>query len=259
MGIFDGILSNITSPIASLISGGLTAIGQERTNAAQASLARDQMDFQERMSSTAYQRATKDMQAAGLNPMLAYQQGGSSTPGGAMATLTNSLGAGVSTAQQSYQLGLQTDLQKSQIENIKADTAVKENDSKLRFAQTMTEILRPLLIEAQTRQGNASAGQFEALTSQVGSQIRLIEEQIKTQPYERALKNAQTGQAVSTQDLNEQLKALRQVQTTLEQLQVNQAKAGSEFFGGAIGEQQPLIKLLLQILSTGAQGARSLR
>ena len=71
----------------------------EKTSAFNALEAQKNRDWQEHMSNTAYQRAMADMRAAGLNPILAYQQGGASTPGGsnaAVGTLAGAMGTGYS-------------------------------------------------------------------------------------------------------------------------------------------------------------------
>lgn len=56
-------------------------------------------EWQERMSSTAYQRAVEDMKKAGLNPILAFANGGASTPGGSAGTISGaSMGLASSSA-----------------------------------------------------------------------------------------------------------------------------------------------------------------
>lgn len=119
--------------IAAGIGAAAGIFGQERANDANREMAERQMQFQERMSSTAYQRATADMKAAGINPMVAYSKGGASSPGGASATMQNTM-EGVERAATS---AVQMRRQRAEMENLAETNKLIQDQAAKTKAETI--------------------------------------------------------------------------------------------------------------------------
>ncbi len=86
------------------IVGALGGIaGGSLANRSRSKEAEKNRGFQERMRNTSWQAAVADMEAAGINPALAYSQGGAASPSGSMPAQEN-VGAGVSSSMQNMRL-----------------------------------------------------------------------------------------------------------------------------------------------------------
>jgi len=112
---------------AALLGGVLGNQGAAAANRANRREAQKNRAFQERMRNTQWQAAVADMEAAGINPALAYAQGAAASPGGSLAApAQDELGAGVSSALQVAQVRKQMALLDSQIKKTKAEAGQAE-------------------------------------------------------------------------------------------------------------------------------------
>ncbi len=113
---------------APAVIGGIASFfGQKSANKANRKEAQRNRVFQERMRNTEWQAGVEDMRKAGLNPALAYQQGGASSPSGAVAASQESdLGEGVSSAMQVKQMQEGLKEVKQRARGAKADADYKD-------------------------------------------------------------------------------------------------------------------------------------
>lgn len=111
--------SAAATAVAPVIGGLFGSKGQRDANRANLQIARENRQWQERMSNTAFQRSAADLEAAGLNRILALGKP-SSTPAGNIATMQNELAATAQGITEGTNSALAATRLKQDLKNLRA-------------------------------------------------------------------------------------------------------------------------------------------
>lgn len=162
-GGLGSFLPSVIGAGADIYSAEQIAKGQREANEASLTSAREQMSFQERMSSTAHQREVADLKAAGLNPVLSANSG-ASTPVGSSYDSQNSapdyrgiVPKGIQTAIQLKQMAKDFESTDTQIAYNKANKLLTDKQ-----IEATAQTARVNAAEARIRESEAVGSEQEA-------------------------------------------------------------------------------------------------
>ncbi|AXH73122.1 MAG: DNA pilot protein [Microviridae sp.] len=144
--------------------------GANNQNNFNAEQAQKQMDFQERMSNSSYQRSKADAIAAGYNPMIAYLQGGASTPSGASAQGVNAAEAGITAGRSTQQNSSLMSQQSAATSNLQSQTRLNSVTAEKTKADTLTSITA-----AQKNQADAAFAATSAKAVATRNKLQSLE------------------------------------------------------------------------------------
>lgn len=230
--------------IASVAASLLSSKGQEDTNATnlqiqqnnsafnaeQASLNRDwsanqaeiNRDYQTDMANTTWQRGVRDMQSAGLNPMLAYSQGGNPAAAGAMGQSSAATAGQPGNAQNPWAAAGQSATQWATIENIQADTEKKKEEAEL-----------------TRRQHLGYTGEQEVRVDKMRKEAELVIHQTNLSEAQRKKVLTEVDQVLAhIQNLDADT-AVKKVNEVLQRNDVPRMEAEAAYFKTPVGKTSP--------------------
>jgi len=202
----------LAAALPALIGGVASAGGAMLANAQADAASKRQMDFQKETLQHQYQWGMADMKSAGLNPILAYRQGGAGSAGGSSYTPQNVGAAAVQGGSTAVSSAIQARAQESQLENIAADTSLKQ-------AQDKTQAALQVQALASAQQANANSALAVTQAAKTRAEIGILGEQLSSA-------RAQAARAEIDQKLLDANPWLRDIGTAFRELGINPNQLG---------------------------------